>query len=174
MKLASISPAKAQAFIAKGAQLIDIRGVDEYAREHIPVAQSVPLDTLSAGSLNDHPADILIFHCKSGHRTKMNEGTLRASTANEAFILEGGLEAWKAGGHAVRMDAKQPLELNRQVQITAGSFVLVGFVLGFAVHPVFYGLSGAVGAGLVFSGLTGTCTMAKLLKLMPWNRSAFA
>jgi rhodanese-related sulfurtransferase len=174
MKLNSLSPAEAQALIAKGAQLIDIRGPDEHARERIPGAQSVPLDRLSSGSLGDHPADTLIFHCKSGSRTKMNAATLRASSACEAFILEGGIEAWKAAGNPVAKDAKQPLELNRQVQIAAGGLAFAGFVLGMAVHPAFYALSGAVGAGLVFAGITGTCAMARLLKFMPWNRAAFA
>jgi hypothetical protein len=31
-------------------------------------------------------------------------------------------------------------------------------------------LSGFVGAGLVFAGVTGFCGMARLLALMPWNR----
>jgi rhodanese-related sulfurtransferase len=39
-----ISPQQANALIAEGAKLIDIRDADEYAREHIP-ARSVPLDT---------------------------------------------------------------------------------------------------------------------------------
>lgn len=174
MKLNSLSPAAAQALIAKGAQLIDIRGADEYAREHIPGAQSVPMEQLSAGSLGDHPADTIIFHCKSGNRTKMNAAALHASSACEAFILDGGIEAWKAAGHPVAKDTKQPLELNRQVQITAGGLAFTGFILGLVVHPGFYALSGAVGAGLTFAGLTGTCAMARLLKLMPWNHQALA
>jgi rhodanese-related sulfurtransferase len=174
MSLKSLSPAEAHALINKGAQLIDIRGADEYSREHIPGAQSVPLEKLSAGSLSHHPADVLIFQCKSGNRTKMNANALRASSTCEAFILDGGIDAWKAAGLAVAKDAKQPLELNRQVQITAGGFAFAGFVLGLTVYPGFYALSGAIGAGLVFSGVTGTCAMFSILKRMPWNRAAFA
>jgi rhodanese-related sulfurtransferase len=174
MKLNSLSPAEAQVLIARGAQLIDIRGADEYAREHIPGAQSVPMDQLSAGSLGDYPADTIIFHCKSGNRTKMNAAALRASSNCEAFILDGGIEGWKAAGNPVSKDGNQPLELNRQVQIAAGGLAFTGFVLGLTLHPAFYALSGAVGAGLVFAGVTGTCAMAHLLKLMPWNRAALA
>ena len=32
-------------------------------------------------------------------------------------------------------------------------------------------LAGFVGAGLVFGGATGWCGMAKLLQVMPWNRT---
>jgi hypothetical protein len=58
----------------------------------------------------------------------------------------------------------------RQVQIGAGTLVLLGVVLGFAVSPIAYGLSAFVGAGLLVAGTTGWCGMAKLLAVMPWNR----
>ncbi len=67
-----------------------------------------------------------------------------------------------------------PISLQRQVQITAGSMVLIGVILGFAVSPWFFLLSGFVGAGLTFSGVSGTCAMASLLAAMPWNRRALA
>ena len=54
----------------------------------------------------------------------------------------------------------------RQVQIAAGSLVLLGAI----VSPWLYGLSAFVGAGLVFAGVTGTCGLARLLRVMPWNR----
>ena len=48
MSLPLITPQQANALIDDGAKLIDIRDPDEYAREHIPAAQSVPLDTYPA------------------------------------------------------------------------------------------------------------------------------
>jgi hypothetical protein len=64
-----------------------------------------------------------------------------------------------------------PLLLMRQVQIVAGSLLLLSVVLGALVAPIFYILSGFVGAGLIFAGTTGFCSMARLLAFMPWNRS---
>ena len=58
----------------------------------------------------------------------------------------------------------------RQVQITAGSLVLLGAILGTWVAPAFYGLSAFVGAGLMFAGISGWCGMAKILAVLPWNR----
>jgi hypothetical protein len=43
-------------------------------------------------------------------------------------------------------------------------------VLGYSVSSGFFLLSGFVGAGLLFAGVTGFCGMARLLKVMPWNR----
>ena len=50
MPIATLSPAEAQALVARGGRLIDIRDADEYAREHIPGAELVPLATLTNGA----------------------------------------------------------------------------------------------------------------------------
>jgi hypothetical protein len=62
------------------------------------------------------------------------------------------------------------IDLNRQVRIAAGSFVVLGVVLGFTVHRAFFGLSGFVGAGLIFAGITDICGLCHVLALLPWNR----
>jgi hypothetical protein len=74
----------------------------------------------------------------------------------------------------VRVDRKQPLPLIRQVQIGAGTLVVLGVALGYLVSPWFFLLSGFVGAGLLQAGLTGWCGMANLLQVMPWNRPRLA
>jgi rhodanese-related sulfurtransferase len=88
----------------------------------------------------------------------------------EAYVLEGGIDAWIAAGLPTEHDRKAPLEIMRQVQIVAGMLVLAGVALGATVSPGFLLLSGFVGAGLTFAGATGFCGMARLLALAPWNR----
>jgi hypothetical protein len=63
-----------------------------------------------------------------------------------------------------------PMEIMRQVQVVAGTLILLGVGLGVLLSPWFFALSGFVGAGLVFAGVTGWCGMAKLLSRAPWNR----
>ncbi|MCA9299540.1 MAG: DUF2892 domain-containing protein, partial [Phycisphaerales bacterium] len=93
------------------------------------------------------------------------------SNGEDVYHLAGGIEAWKASGRpTARSDAAPRLDVMRQVQITAGSLVLIGVVLGVTVSNWFLILSGFVGSGLVFAGLSGWCGMAKLLGRMPWNR----
>ena len=107
----------------------------------------------------------------SGARTKGNAIKLAAAEpACEAYILDGGLDAWKKAGLPVTLDRSQPIDIMRQVQIVAGSLVLTGVVLGALVSPGFYALSGFVGAGLLFAGASGFCGMARLLAVMPWNQ----
>lgn len=168
--LGAISPAEARVLGAKGATIIDVREADEFAREHIPGARNTPLGTLAQESARQ--GGILVYHCKSGMRTKANAEKLAAAAGNcEAYILDGGIDGWKAAGLPVAADASQPIELIRQVQIAAGSLVVLGVVLGAAVHQGFYALPALVGAGLVFAGISGFCGMARLLVLMPWNRA---
>lgn len=87
-------------------------------------------------------------------------------------MLEGGIDAWAAAGLPIDEDRRQPIEIQRQVQIAAGLLVLAGVALGLLAHPAFLGISAFVGAGLTLAGVTGFCGMAKLLALAPWNRIA--
>ena len=164
----TISPAEAQRRIEAGAVLIDIRNPDEYARAHIPCARNLPLTQI--GRIEGAPE--VIFHCKSGMRTSANAQALEATTDAPVFLLEGGFDAWQKAGLDYKVDKAQPLEIIRQVQIGAGSLVLLGVLLGFLVSPALFGLAAFVGAGLVMAGTTGWCGMAKLLALAPWNRRA--
>jgi rhodanese-related sulfurtransferase len=117
---------------------------------------------------------VLIFHCRSGARARANAGRLAQAAACDAYVLEGGIEAWKKEGLPVVLDRRQPIELMRQVQIAAGGLALLGAGLGFFVAPAFHALSALVGAGLMFAGITGHCGMAGVLAAMPWNRRADA
>ena len=169
--LKKISPARAAELIAAGAALVDIREADEHAREHIPGARHHALSSIDTANPAREGDDVLIFHCRSGARTRANAPQLNAAAGHcEAYVLEGGLEAWKKAGLPVRLDRTQPIDIMRQVQIGAGSLVLAGILLGAYVAPAFYALSALVGAGLVFAGTTGFCGMAHVLGLMPWNR----
>ena len=170
MSLPTINAARARQLIDQGAVLVDIRETDEHAREHVPGARSIPL--LRLAEVDAPTGKAVIFHCRSGARTAANAARLAAAAACDAYILEGGLEAWKKAGLSVAVDKRQPIEIMRQVQIVAGSLVLLGVVLGVWVAPAFFGLSAFVGAGLAFAGVTGWCGMAKILAVMPWNRPA--
>ena len=174
MTLKSISPQAARELLAQGAVLVDIRSPDEYARMHIPQARRISLESLRQGVLSTESAAAVIFHCRSGNRTRLGAEALAACTPGEAYVLEGGLDAWKKAGLPVEADASQPLELQRQVQIVAGSLIVLSVTLGATVSPWFYALAGFVGAGLIFAGISGFCGLARVLMKMPWNRRSIA
>lgn len=168
--LTPLSPAEVAHRLKAGqATLVDIREADEFARERAPGARSVPLSRLDPAAVPQGAC--VVYMCRTGNRTQVNGPRLADCVAGQAFVLDGGLEGWKAAGLPVAADRKAPLELMRQVQIGAGGLVLLGGALGVLVHPGFWGISLFVGAGLLVAGVTGFCGMARLLKRAPWNRT---
>ncbi len=152
------------------AVLIDIREADEYAREHILGSHLVPLSGFDAADFPRDHDKIAVFHCASGDRTGAAAPRILGRGFKEVYQLKGGLAGWKRAGLATHVNRKAPISIMRQVQIVAGSLVLLGVLLGWLVAPWFYGLSAFVGAGLAFAGVSGTCAMANLLRLLPYNR----
>ncbi|MYU20679.1 rhodanese-like domain-containing protein [Streptomyces sp. SID8352] len=156
--------------------VVDVRSPGEYAGGHLPGARNVPLDRLDeAASALTAAADRgpLLLVCASGNRSA--KGCERLSELGIATTtLEGGTSAWEAAGHPVERPAgatRTPWPMDRQVRLTAGALVAAGFVAGRFWRPA-HVLSGAIGAGLVFSGVTNTCGMAAALAKLPHNRPA--
>ncbi|MTD28470.1 rhodanese family protein [Erwinia sorbitola] len=173
MKYQVISPTEAKDLQARGATIVDIREPAEFLREHIADALTLPLSEIQKGKALppvslQHP---VIFHCLSGARTQQHTDILiKAAHPHKVMLLEGGLSGWKQAKLPTIEDKKQPLPLMRQVQITAGSLVVIGVLLGYTLGTGFFLLSGFIGAGLVFAGLSGWCGMANVLAKMPWNK----
>jgi hypothetical protein len=65
---------------------------------------------------------------------------------------------------------RKAISIERQVRIGAGILVILGIAGGLLIHPFIFTLSGFVGAGLVFAGITDWCGMGLLLARAPWNR----
>jgi rhodanese-related sulfurtransferase len=104
MSLPSVTPAEAHRLLKAGAVLIDIRRADEHARERIPGAQNRPADSLARLHSMSQP---IVFHCASGLRTQIHAAKLAAASDGNAFVLEGGLEAWKKEGLPVVSGAQE-------------------------------------------------------------------
>ncbi len=174
MSLPRISPTEARRLLDRGAILIDIREADERAREQIAGSRHLPLSRLDEADLALHERPV-IFHCKSGARTAGHSPRLAQKSGEtcEAFIIEGGLDAWRKAGLPVVTDRRQPIELQRQVQIGAGGLAFFGTMLGLFTSPWFFGVPAFVGAGLMVAGVTGFCGMARILMRAPWNRAAY-
>ena len=171
--LIPLKPAEVEErLMRRRAVLVDIREPDEFARSHVRGAISRPLSAFEAAHLKIEPGRDVVFTCRTGMRTGANCDRLAAAVAGDAYVLDGGVDAWAAAGLPVDQDRKAPLEMMRQVQIAAGSLVLLGVALGLAVHPGFLGLAAFVGAGLLVAGATGFCGATRLLTAMPWNRRA--
>ena len=169
----TVPPAEVAGLHAQGrpVRLIDVRTPVEYAEVHAEGARLVPLNQLDPRAVSEgSDAEPLYVICKSGSRAAKAVEKFRAAGFANVFNVEGGTAAWERAGLPVVRGTKKVISLERQVRIGAGLLVLLGVLLGRLVHPVFYGLSAFVGAGLTFAGVTDWCGMGMLLAKMPWNR----
>lgn len=167
---ASISPKQLMDRRAAGerVELIDVRTAAEFAEVHVDFARNVPLDQLRADKVANQGDGSLYVICRSGSRGRQACEKLQSAGVT-AVNVEGGTAAWEAAGLPVARSDVKVMSLERQVRIGAGSLVVAGVLLGALVHPAFYALSGFVGVGLVFAGVTDWCGMGMLLARMPWN-----
>lgn len=157
--------------------IIDVREKDEFRCEHVSGSINLPLSTFN----HDAPALLgkfgdrkIIIMCLSGNRARMahdNIKVMKHLNLENFEIFPRGIKGWKEEGKEVISLTKKPISIMRQVQIAAGSLIVLGGILGTQLNPNFWYLSGFVGLGLTFAGVTGTCAMAGLLKLMPWNNA---
>ena len=165
-----ISPQAAHKLIQEQqAVLIDVREPDEIRSLRIPSALLQPLsvlDILPEDGNKDKPA---VYFCRSGRRTTAQMEKLDRRGHTAAYIIDGGILAWRESGLPVESAAVPPA-MERQVRMAAGGLVLLFILLG-QKFPFFQILAGFIGAGLLYSGLSGTCGLAVLLHRMPWNRN---
>ena len=173
---ATLSAAEATRLVAAGgaASVIDVRTGAEFESEHIHGSRLIPLDQIEARAdqVRATAAPRLLL-CRSGGRATMAQKTLEKLHVAGLTVMEGGIVAYAAAG-GVTVKGRTHISLERQVRIAAGSLVLLGVILSRFLHPAFLILSGFVGAGLVFAGITDWCGMGLLLGKMPWNRSSAA
>ena len=168
----SIKPTELQKRLTDGDLdeiLIDVREPFEFKAKHIHGSKNVPLDSM-AGSIEKLKAIKTVYvHCESGGRSSTACETLGEAGINVVNI-EGGIAAWEQAGFPVEDSGHHVIPIIRQVMIVAGILILVGVILGIYVSDWWYFLSGFVGAGLLFAGIAGICSMTYILKKMPWNK----
>jgi rhodanese-related sulfurtransferase len=150
--------------------LVDVREPSEHAGEHISGSLLLPLSKFDPLQLPHNPEKKLVLYCRTSNRSQQAAQKLLAAGHPEVTHLSGGMGDWKEQGLPTKVNENAPISLIRQVQITAGSLVFLGTMLGAFVSPAFLILSGFVGAGLMFAGITNTCAMAMLLAKLPYNQ----
>lgn len=152
------------------ALLLDVRTPAEYADVHIDGSILRPLHELQPDEISNlaqQKTSIYII-CRSGNRARQAAEKLSQGGITSLKVMEGGIMAWEKEGLPTTR-GRTTISLDRQVRIAAGALVFTGAMLGYFVNPAWIALSGFIGAGLVFAGVTDTCGMAMILARMPWN-----
>ena len=168
----TITPAELQTLLTTqpSAPVIDVRTPVEFAEVHVPQARSVPLDELKPGLLQLQKGQPVYLLCRSGQRATKAAEKFAKEGFDQPVVVEGGTLAWIEANLPVTRGAGKVISLERQVRIAAGAIVFTGVILARLVNFNFIWLSGFVGAGLIFAGITDFCGMGLLLARMPWNK----
>lgn len=175
----TISPQELQALRNNGEviDLIDVRTPAEYRAGHAAGARLVQLDELNPEALgvqlrqpragHEKP---LYLTCQAGIRAQQAAERLASAGYRNLVLLEGGTQAWEKAGLPMERSGSV-ISLERQVQIAIGILLVLKVFFGFTVHELFFAAIPLIGAGLILSGTTRWSGMARLVAMLPWNRS---
>lgn len=155
--------------------MIDVREKDEFEAEHVRGSVLIPLsefETKAPSILSQFSGKEIVFMCRSGKRASLAlDHAKKFGIPGITFeVYDGGILKWKEEGKPTITKRRWHFPIMRQVQIIAGTLVIIGTALAYSGQTFGYILSGAIGLGLSVAGITGFCGMANLLALMPWNR----
>ncbi len=106
--------------------------------------------------------------CTSGRKSveKARE-FIKAGFKNVASV-NGGMKAALEAGIPINKHINTPVQ--QQVPLVAGGGIIIGIIGGWFLSPWFYLLALIIGIGLLTWGITGECTLEKILLNMPWNK----
>lgn len=101
--LLEVDPATVREWLHQGkCMLVDIRESAEFRSEHIPGSRLAPLSQLEQSVPPAPDGTKLVYLCRSGARTRAHAGRLARCGSLDAYIMRGGIGAWKASGFPTR------------------------------------------------------------------------
>ena len=109
----------------------------------------MPLSKLDEADVALHDGKPVIFHCRSGARTLANAARLAAAAGDacEAYVVEGGIDAWRKAGLPVRPTAASPSNCSARCRSAPAAW-LFWVALGVWCRPWFFAIPLLVGGGL--------------------------
>jgi rhodanese-related sulfurtransferase len=96
-----LTPTQATLLINRqDAQVIDLRGAEDYARGHLPDARNIPLEqfTARAGEIDKFKDTPLILVCQNGAQSANACRQLQKLGFGKVDSLAGGIAGWRAAG----------------------------------------------------------------------------
>lgn len=154
--------------------VLDVRTHMEHREKRLSCPHlHIPLDDLTPDRILALPLDKTVYIvCRSGKRAQSAADKLSAAGYRDVRVIAGGLEACQLQGHKIESSGKPVcfISLERQVRIAAGVLVLIGSLCALCFDVRFAFLPLAIGAGLIFAGVTNRCGLALILTKAPWNK----
>jgi rhodanese-related sulfurtransferase len=151
-------------------RLIDVRTPEEYRQFHARGATNIPLDQLDPSKLLSGSDDAIYLICRAGSRGQQAcEKLLAANPAARVINVEGGTLAWRAAKLPVDRE-REPWTPQKKVRTVSFALIALSILLAIFVHRGFLGISGLVGATLVFIGMTNMRGPGGVIGTQPSNQ----
>ncbi|HXY92631.1 MAG TPA: MBL fold metallo-hydrolase [Acidimicrobiia bacterium] len=108
VEVPEVDPVAGAALVDAGAQLLDVRELDEWAAGHAPTASHMPMREIPARVEElPRPPQRIVAICRSGGRSRaVAEALLGAGF--DVVNVEGGMRAWQAAGLPIQTDDGAP------------------------------------------------------------------
>ena len=154
----------------KDVKVIDVRTPAENRSVHFEGTTNIPAEEIKTRLDELKSESVVYISCTSGNRSTMVCEALAMHKLTNVVNVEGGIQAWIKQGLPVIRSKKWSMPMMQQVMAIAGTLIITGVAASLYLNPKFVYLSGGVGLGLLYAGLSGNCYMTKILALMPWNK----
>ncbi|EMR13009.1 sulfurtransferase [Methylophaga lonarensis MPL] len=155
--------------------LLDVRTAAEVRNDALPGIIEVPVDQLDAEKFKtilqqrDHSGPVYLI-CQSGRRAEIAASKLAKAIENPLLIVEGGMAAIRQKKKPTTTTTGTMISLERQVRIAVGILIILTVLAGFIFSPVWFGVTGLMGLGLLYAGITDNCMLGMIMAKAPWNR----
>ena len=111
-QIREVDPSAAQALIAAGAVVLDVREPMEFAAGHLPGALNIPRGMLefrfAATPELTQTARPIVVYCKTSGRAALATVALQQMGVDTAVSLAGGFDAWAEAG--LQIDQPAPVD----------------------------------------------------------------
>lgn len=171
MQLKEISANEAFVMIEKeDVEIIDVREPAEHMTSHIVGSKLHPLSKIKGEDIKQGKRAYIVYCQKGGRGKSACEKLLAHNPDLTVYNISGGINEWVKEGYDVRKGEKSILPLDRQVQLSISTLLLLFCTLSLTLSTNFIWPVIFIATGLFVAGATGFCGLARVIALMPWNQ----
>ncbi|MFO1541277.1 MAG: ThiF family adenylyltransferase, partial [Chloroflexota bacterium] len=162
-QIREVSPAEADALVAGGARLIDVREASEWEEGHIPTATHIGrsyLEQQIEGAAPDRDTP-LVLYCAGGVRSLFSAQVLAQMGYTDLASMKGGFQAWKTEGR----QWTKPVVLSREQKARYSRHLLIpevgaeGQARLLSAKALFIGAGGLGSPALLYLAAAGVGTI---------------
>lgn len=134
--------------------LLDVRGAEDYAREHISESINIPLEQLPS-RLSILPVDKkLVLVCRDGHIAR-KAAYQAMEMGRDVYVLDGGLLTFQSKNYHVKKNSSQAEKEFKFVLVCGALTSIAMLSTGLAFIPLAVGGAASILGGIAIDAISG-------------------